>query len=84
MPIALQYISYALPSALSSNSIRSIVNRGWGLDHIKGNYCFIHKNYNFIMYANEHEKNLSLESMARIHVDCSVDMFLLDSDYLHS
>ncbi|XP_035711387.1 ABC transporter G family member 20-like [Folsomia candida] len=34
MPLAMQYITYFLPSRLASESIRSIVTRGWEFSHI--------------------------------------------------
>ncbi|XP_035714198.1 ABC transporter G family member 20 isoform X1 [Folsomia candida] len=34
LPIGLQYVSYLLPSKLASDSMRSIISRGWEFSHI--------------------------------------------------
>ena len=33
MPVVLRYVAYVLPQTLACEAMRSVIMRGWGLDH---------------------------------------------------
>ena len=33
MPVVLRYVAYVLPQTLACEALRSVIMRGWGLDH---------------------------------------------------
>jgi ABC-type polysaccharide/polyol phosphate export permease len=35
MPLVMQYFTYLLPCTLATESIRSIISRGWGFTHFR-------------------------------------------------